>query len=684
MTEADTTQTARGKLLAVVTAACLIAITWLVYSPGLRGPFVGDDVINILDNPAVAISDLSVDSLLTALGSNSSGPSGRPLPGLSFGLSYWFAGEAFVPVHFKKANLALHMLNGLLVYLVAFGCLRLAARSQELPSRACAVVVSAAWLLHPLQLTTVLYAVQRINGMAATGVLLGLVLLIHARLAMRAQPHAWGPRVRLLVALGAGGLLGLLSKENAIAILAFAAAIEMLIRSSTTPRRKLLHWSWLGDRNAPPDVRIARRFYTFAIVAAIVGFLVIAGLRYDFWAEVYSTREFTMNERVMTQLRALWWYLGQIGAPRVSSLGLYHDDWLTSTSWLNPWTTTLAAGAWLAALVAAATVSRLTVWFRFAVVWYLGGMALESTIVPLEMVFEHRTYLPSLGPILALCAVTAPLLRPALLRVSAVVMLATFAATTAVRAQTWGDALILFESNIRHHPRSAASQSTYAVLLRQSGAPLGQVYEHYTLASAANPNTMDSRMAQLLIVAALQLAQAKGQSVAPMTNAAGVTLLAVSAPALARQRDHLIGEVTTIVNQRALSKGSVATLANLANCTVAGDLACVSLVPKLEHWLWGVSRSQRMTTEDRQLVLWAGARALVAQGYFESAQQLMRENVARNPSDSLAAARLKSVEDAIRERATDKQGHSDEASVSFEESLSVEKAGSHKSTREHD
>ena len=85
---------------------------------------------------------------------------------------------------------------------------------------------------------------------------------------------------------------------------------------------------------------------SFAIVAAIVSFLVIAGLRYDFWAEVYSTREFTMSERVMTQLRALWWYLGRMGAPRVSSPSLY-DDWLTSTSWLSPWTTTLAAGAWL-------------------------------------------------------------------------------------------------------------------------------------------------------------------------------------------------------------------------------------------------------------------------------------------------------------------------------------------------
>ena len=190
MTEADTTRTARGNLLAVVTAACLIAVTWLVYSPGLRGPFVGDDVINILDNPAVAISDLSVNSLLTALGSNSSGPSGRPLPGLGTGTGADFrqgvCTRSFRDDQPRPAY-------------ARTGCWCTSSRSaacawqravRAAPSRACAVVVSAAWLLHPLQLTTVLYAVQRINGMAATGVLLGLVLLIHARLAMRAQPHA--------------------------------------------------------------------------------------------------------------------------------------------------------------------------------------------------------------------------------------------------------------------------------------------------------------------------------------------------------------------------------------------------------------------------------------------------------------------------------------------------------------
>jgi hypothetical protein len=38
----------------------------------------------------------------------------------------------------------------------------------------------------------------------------------------------------------------------------------------------------------------------------------------------------------------------------------------------------------------------------FAVLWFLVGHSLESTVFPLEIIHEHRNYLPALGPLLAL------------------------------------------------------------------------------------------------------------------------------------------------------------------------------------------------------------------------------------------------------------------------------------------
>jgi hypothetical protein len=34
----------------------------------------------------------------------------------------------------------------------------------------------------------------------------------------------------------------------------------------------------------------------------------------------------------------------------------------------------------------------------FFILWYFGNLAIESSIFPLEMVYEHRLYLPAVGP----------------------------------------------------------------------------------------------------------------------------------------------------------------------------------------------------------------------------------------------------------------------------------------------
>ena len=34
----------------------------------------------------------------------------------------------------------------------------------------------------------------------------------------------------------------------------------------------------------------------------------------------------------------------------------------------------------------------------FCILWYFGNLVIESSIFPLEMVYEHRLYLPAVGP----------------------------------------------------------------------------------------------------------------------------------------------------------------------------------------------------------------------------------------------------------------------------------------------
>ena len=168
----------RPLLLAVLAVAVLG-----IYSPGLEGPFVLDDHPNIVDNRLIA-----VDQLRDAAFSLGNRPyPHRGLARLSFALNYYFAGGEFDRFAFKATNVAIHVLNGLLVYWLSVLLLRRYAGGVR-PASADAgwsamqsylpLVVAALWLLHPIQLTSVLYVVQRMTSMAAFFVLLGLVVFV--------------------------------------------------------------------------------------------------------------------------------------------------------------------------------------------------------------------------------------------------------------------------------------------------------------------------------------------------------------------------------------------------------------------------------------------------------------------------------------------------------------------------
>ena len=102
------------------------------------------------------------------------------------------------------------------------------------------------------------------------------------------------------------------------------------------------------------------------------------------WAG-YELRSFTLLERLLTEARVLWFYLGLIVLPRFEAFGLYHDDISLSTGLLMPWTT-LPALLGLAGLVGIAWhVRNRAPLLAFGIAWFLIGHSLESTVLPLEI-----------------------------------------------------------------------------------------------------------------------------------------------------------------------------------------------------------------------------------------------------------------------------------------------------------
>ena len=97
----------------------ILLVTIFIYIPGLSGDYVFDDSANILENQKLVLEHLTLDQLSRAWYSGDAGPLGRPVSMLSFALNYYLIGS-FEPYYFKLTNLFIHLLNGVLIYLISF------------------------------------------------------------------------------------------------------------------------------------------------------------------------------------------------------------------------------------------------------------------------------------------------------------------------------------------------------------------------------------------------------------------------------------------------------------------------------------------------------------------------------------------------------------------------------------
>jgi len=165
-------------------AVALIAV--VAYWPGLGGDFWFDDNPNIVRNAAVKIQSLRVSDLLQAWGSSLDPfPRSRPLAMLTFGVNHAVGG--LDPFGFKLTNLLLHVVTGTLLFVTLsamstqYLSLEGRGRADSASPQWWALFAAALWLLHPLQVSTVLYVVQRMTILATLAVLLGIYLYLLGR-----------------------------------------------------------------------------------------------------------------------------------------------------------------------------------------------------------------------------------------------------------------------------------------------------------------------------------------------------------------------------------------------------------------------------------------------------------------------------------------------------------------------
>jgi hypothetical protein len=419
-----------------------LAVTALTYTEGLNGPFLFDDHVHITQNQWVQIKSLDWDSLAQAWNSSFSAfPANRPLAQLTFGVNHAFSG--LNPWAFKVTNLIIHLVNGGLV----FAFVRLAYRAsagtaadseKELQL---ALATAALWLLHPMHVSTVLYPVQRMALLSTCSLLLSLTSYFWGRLriAQGRQGSGW------IIASAPIAALGFLAKENTVLLPLLLLASEMtLLRTVATGQRKVFLRTIWG---------------LFIVLPLLAGLLYL--LTHHTALLVYEGRPFSLEERLLTQPRVLWIYLKWLFVPDISAFGLFHDDVAISTGLLSPPSTLVAIIGLGTLTVAAVLTCRKNPIAAFAVLFFLANHALESTILPLEMIFEHRNYLASLGPLFFLAyliIIASPHFNVRSLAVSlGVLLLLSYTFVTYTRVSNWSSYKSFIFSAAKNHPNSARS-----------------------------------------------------------------------------------------------------------------------------------------------------------------------------------------------------------------------------------
>lgn len=413
-------QTIWGLLLACC-AALAIAVLW----PGRSGDFIFDDLPNIADNAQLHLSTLSMEGLRQASFSYEPGHGSRPLAMLSFALDYWRAGGLHAEV-FRDTNLIIH---GLTVLALAAFLRRLLRTAQWSQPRADSMALGLAlvWAVHPLQVSSVLYVVQRMQTLGTLFLVLGLWAYLAARQAQQAGRSGLKP----WCLFGLSGLLGLACKEDVALLPGFTLVLELTVLRFQAASLRQAAW-------------LRKAYLAFLLLGAAVYLLLVVP---HYWrSEPYLARNFSSVERLLTQARVLVMYIGQMVLPRPADLPFFYDNLAPSRGLLSPPTTLASLLALGALLIWAWRWRRGHPVFAAGVLFFFVGHFITSNVLNLELAFEHRNHFPLIGILLAMGELVCMLidrykLERGITALVGVAFVATLCALTVIRASIWGSPL---------------------------------------------------------------------------------------------------------------------------------------------------------------------------------------------------------------------------------------------------
>ena len=355
-----------------------ILIILIVYQNSLNSLWHLDDSQNILYNKTIHIDNLSTQSIIKAfISSKRNDIYFRPLANISFSINWYFSNKETISYHI--INLSLHIISFIILSFFSFELLKnfIPENIKNQNIFFISFLSASLWALNPIQTQCVTYIVQRMAQMAALFYLLAMFSYLKARTSETVPGDLFPYHFTHLFYYGLTFFFfccAILSKENAILLPVSLLLMEFIFFQSN---KHLIALSVL------------------IVVAGVLVIILFGKGNFFFFLNGYAYREYTLTERLLTESRVVLFYLSQILYPLPSRLSIAHDIQL-STNLFNPLTTLPSILIIFFLIGGAIYYRKKTPLFSFAILFFFLNHIVESTILPLELIFEHRNYLPSM------------------------------------------------------------------------------------------------------------------------------------------------------------------------------------------------------------------------------------------------------------------------------------------------
>lgn len=441
-----------------------IAVT-TAYCCTLDVPFYLDDFSSIQENPVIYHWQGTLTELLnfSAL---------RVVGYFTFALNYQI--HQFQVAGYHIVNLIIHFLAGVAVFGLMRGLVRTPALNETLSVEAkqwLPLVVALLFLLHPLQIQSVTYIVQRLASLAALFYLTAMASFVQAQLStQKLSQWLW------IVACLISAALAFLTKQNTVTLLIALLLLDLIFFPNS--KRQVFKWISIIIISA-----LAILGFTLAFVFQKNPFSLEA-----MQALTQETTAISRDSYLATQFSVLWTYIRLFFIP--IGFQIDYDYPLTAHLWQGR--ALLALTAHLLIIGGAIYSVRRWPLVAFGLLFYYTAHLVESSVIPItDVVFEHRTYLPNVGLVILvgwLLVVQLPQWSQQFVTVGnlshsqikfasilpiviILILLTILAITTWQRNQLWRDPIALWRDNVEKSPQKGRAWVILGKHLIQANQP---------------------------------------------------------------------------------------------------------------------------------------------------------------------------------------------------------------------